>query len=46
MKKILLVLSVLTLVCYFSSCTNDEGGSDLDVITPVDSTQSKIEIKA
>ena len=40
MKKILLVGLLLTLFICFGSCTNDEGGNDLDVITPDDTTQA------
>ncbi|MEX0289662.1 MAG: hypothetical protein AB3N14_11185 [Flavobacteriaceae bacterium] len=39
MKKLLMVL-VLTAIITAMGCTNKEGGSDLDVITPADSTQS------
>ncbi|MBT8206416.1 MAG: hypothetical protein KJP14_01030 [Eudoraea sp.] len=28
-----------------SACTNDEGGEDLDVITPVDSTESQVPLR-
>ena len=40
MKKILLVGLLLCLFTYLGSCTNDEGGNDLDVITPDDTTAS------
>ncbi len=37
----ILIIYVILLLCSvlaFSSCTNDEGSKDLDVITPTDST--------
>ncbi|MGB5498862.1 MAG: hypothetical protein WBM77_08040 [Maribacter sp.] len=40
MKKILLVGIVLTGIIVISSCDYDDS-NDLDVITPVDSTDSK-----
>lgn len=42
MKKILLILILLAGFVYLGSCTNDEGGNDLDVITPDDSTEAVI----
>ncbi len=42
MKKILLVATILAAFIYLGSCTNDEGGNDLDVITPDDTTQAYI----
>ena len=38
MKKILIVGILLSLFICLGSCTNDEGGNDLDVITPDDTT--------
>lgn len=38
MKKLLLIGLLLGLFTYLGSCTNDEGGNDLDVITPDDTT--------
>jgi hypothetical protein len=40
MKKILLIILCLCGFVYMGSCTNDEGGNDLDVITPGDTTES------
>ncbi len=42
MKKILLILLCLSGFVYMGSCTNDEGGNDLDVVTPGDTTESVI----
>lgn len=39
------ILIILCAVLSFGSCTNDEGGEDLDIITPVDSTQGKVEFQ-
>ncbi|MGI9546611.1 MAG: hypothetical protein ACR2MM_05215 [Flavobacteriaceae bacterium] len=36
MKKIILIISIFCAFVYLGSCTNDEGGSDLDVVTPDD----------
>lgn len=42
MKKLVLyVLFALFALSGMGGCTNDEGGEDLDVITPADSTQSR-----
>ncbi len=40
MKKILAIALLLCSFIYLGSCTNDEGGNDLDVITPDDTTQA------
>ena len=45
MKKILLIALLLTGFIYLGSCTNDEGGNDLDVITPDDTTEAVIPAK-
>ena len=42
MKKILLIAVILCGFIYLGSCTNDEGGNDLDVITPNDTTEAAI----
>ncbi|MGB5237127.1 MAG: hypothetical protein WBM43_13635 [Flavobacteriaceae bacterium] len=42
MKKILLVTLCLCGFIYMGSCTNDEGGNDLDVVTPGDTTEASI----
>ena len=39
-----LLIAVLAIVG-LSGCTNDEGGEDLDVITPADSTQSRVQVR-
>ena len=39
MKKVIYLLLILGIVLGSSqACTNDEGGDDIDVITPADST--------
>ena len=45
MKKIILVGLILGLFICLGSCTNDEGGNDLDVITPDDTTTSVVNTK-
>ena len=45
MKKLLAVL-VLTVSITAMGCTNKEGDSDLDIITPTDSTQSNVPAKS
>ena len=40
MKTLRILLPVLALFLFMGSCTNDEGGEDLDVLVPHDSTQS------
>ncbi len=45
MKKILIVGMLLSLFVCLGSCTNDEGGNDLDVITPDDTTAAVTQIK-
>ena len=40
MKKWISVLVLFAVVIAIGSCTNDEGGSDLDVITPSDTVES------
>ena len=42
---IVYLLSAVFALVGLSSCTNDEGGEDLDVITPADSTQSRIQVR-
>ena len=43
MKQLLIFLGVgLIMIIGFMACTNDEGGEDLDVVTPNDSTQSQV----
>ena len=44
MKKILLIAAILCGFIYMGSCTNDEGGNDLDVITPDDTTEAVVSI--
>ncbi|MCX2720640.1 hypothetical protein [Lentiprolixibacter aurantiacus] len=42
MKQLIIFLGVgLIMVLGFMACTNDEGGEDLDIVTPNDSTRSK-----
>ena len=45
MKKILLIAAILCGFIYMGSCTNDEGGNDLDVITPDDTTETAITVR-
>ena len=45
MKKILLVALLLCSFIYLGSCTNDEGGNDLDVITPDDTLEAVTKTK-
>lgn len=46
MKQLIIFLGVgLIMVLGFMACTNDEGGEDLDIVTPNDSTQSNINQK-
>lgn len=46
MKKLVVyVLVILFAIAGVAGCTNDEGGEDLDVITPADSTQSRHLVK-
>ncbi|WP_411031181.1 hypothetical protein [Spongiimicrobium sp. 3-5] len=40
MKKLILAVSILLSVVCFSSCTNDEGNNDLDILNPNDTIQS------
>ena len=42
MKKILIIAFLLCGFAYLGSCTNDEGGNDLDVITPDDTTEALV----
>ena len=43
MKQLIIFLGVgLIMVLGFMACTNDEGGEDLDIVTPNDTTQSKM----
>ncbi|MCE2612888.1 hypothetical protein LVD13_07890 [Flavobacteriaceae bacterium D16] len=43
MKQLIVyILIALFAVISISACTNDEGGEDLDIITPNDTTQSKV----
>lgn len=42
MKKIVFATLFLTAIIAMSACTNKEGGADLDVITPNDSTHAGI----
>ena len=37
-----LVILLLAVIVAMSSCTNDEGDADLDVLTPNDSTETSI----
>jgi hypothetical protein len=41
MKKVFFGILVLAAMIAANGCTNKEGDSDLDIITPTDSTQSK-----
>lgn len=41
MKKILYAMLVLASIIAMSSCINDEEATDLELITPVDSTKTK-----
>lgn len=45
MKKISLIALLLCGFIYLGSCTNDEGGEDLDVITPDDTTEAVVQTK-
>ena len=46
MKQLIIFLGcALIMGLGFMACTNDEGGEDLDVVTPNDTTQSKINKK-
>ncbi len=46
MKQLIIFLGVgLIMVLGFMACTNDEGGEDLDIVTPNDSTQSTVNSK-
>ncbi|MCW5516835.1 hypothetical protein [Muriicola sp. Z0-33] len=45
MKKIFISIVVLAALVAINGCTNNEGDSDLDIITPVDSTQGKLQTK-
>lgn len=45
MKVVLLLITVLFSSMALSSCTNDEGDSDLDIITPNDE-QERVSIQA
>ncbi|MBT8184452.1 MAG: hypothetical protein KJN76_06410 [Eudoraea sp.] len=42
MKKAFFTITVLFAIIVANGCTNKEGDSDLDIITPADSTQSKV----
>ena len=44
MKKFMAVGLVLCSLIIGVSCTNNEGSSDIDIITPNDSTEGKVEI--
>ncbi|WP_299166953.1 hypothetical protein [uncultured Allomuricauda sp.] len=44
MKVVLLLITVLFSSMALSSCTNDEGDSDLDIITPNDE-QERVSIQ-
>ena len=44
MKQLIVYLLIaLFAIAGLSACTNDEGGEDLDVLTPLDSTQSQVQ---
>ena len=45
MKKIFIIGILLSLFICLGSCTNDEGGNDLDVITPDDTTEAVTQVK-
>lgn len=45
MKKIFFSIVMLAVLAAVNGCTNNEGDSDLDIITPADSTQGKYHIK-
>ncbi|WP_165200617.1 hypothetical protein [Muriicola soli] len=38
------LLVILSIICTWS-CTNDEGESDIDILTPNDSTQAEYETR-
>jgi hypothetical protein len=37
------LLLILAIICTWS-CTNDEGSSDIDILTPADSIQGRTEV--
>jgi len=45
MNKVFLSILLLAAIVVANGCTNKEGGSDLDIITPTDSTQGKLNTK-
>ena len=43
MKKVIYLLLILIIILISAlACTNDEGGEDIDVITPADSTAAQL----
>lgn len=45
MKKVFFGILVIAAIVAAGGCTNKEGDSDLDIITPIDSTQGKVYTK-
>ena len=45
MKKALSFILLLMGILYFGSCTNDEGGNDLDVVIPDDTTETSVDLR-
>jgi hypothetical protein len=41
MKKLVFTILIFVAIIAMGACTNKEGDTDLDIITPVDSTQGK-----
>lgn len=46
MKQLIIyILLGFFAVISISACTNDEGGEDLDIVTPNDSTQARLNVR-
>ncbi len=46
MKQFIVYLLIVAFaMAGLTGCTNDEGGEDLDVLTPADTTQSQVQVR-